>query len=253
MDFPISFRTSLSHVSPDCRQPQHSTQDLLEGRQTSMKRYLFAIVLQLTQVAHGVIVAQVFDRPLQGDFDFETIRTFYDLDLDRDGISDFWVISNGDIVELLPFGNNRIFSSIGQSGTRRVRNLSEEVMIGPIPAGANPRFTGIEDSRISFDFGESFIYQCLAQFGGSVSCSSTLPSDPEQRTHYGLEFEIEGETHYGWVQVSAPERLNGLLEIHGWGFETIPGEPIAAGALPEPSTIGLTALSLLGLAWRRTR
>jgi hypothetical protein len=153
-----------------------------------MKRYLFAIVLQLTQVAHGVIVAQVFDRPLQGDFDFETIRTFYDLDLDRDGISDFWVISNGDIVELLPFGNNRIFSSIGQSGTRRVRNLSEEVMIGPIPAGANPRFTGIEDSRISFDFGESFIYQCLAQFGGSVSCSSTLPSDPEQRTHYGLEF-----------------------------------------------------------------
>lgn len=218
-----------------------------------MKRFLLSSSILLSQLAHGAIVAQVFDTPLPGDFDFQTIRTFYDLDLNSDGVSDFWVISNGGIVELLPFGSNRIFSVVSFSEQRSVRNLSEGTLIGPVSPDANPRFTGIEDSQISFDEGESFIYLCLAQFGGSTRCSSTLPIDPEERTHYGLEFDIEGEIHYGWVQVSAPENLSGLLEIHGWGYETVSGEPIAAGAIPEPSTIGLTALSLAGLAFRRKR
>lgn len=217
-----------------------------------MKHLLFFNVLQFPHLAYGVIVAQTFDQPLSGSFN-PVDGVFYNIDIDQNGLSDFWVTSNGGPVELLPLGNNRVFSSIGQTGTRSVRNLSEGTLIGPVSQDSNPRFTGIEDSRNSFDQGQSFIYLCLAQLGGPVSCTSTLPADPEQRTHYGLEFEIEGETHYGWVQVSAPERLLGNFEIHGWGYETIPGEPIEAGALPEPSTIGLTALSLVGLALRRKR
>lgn len=217
-----------------------------------MKRFLLLIVFPLSQPSQGAIVAQVFDRPLPGSFN-PIDGVFYSIDLDQNGSSDFWVTSNGGPVEFLPLGNNRVFSSIRQTGTRRVRNLSEGTLIGPVPPDANPRFTGIEDSVNRFDDGESFIYVCLAQLGGSVRCISTLPANPEQRTHYGLEFEIDGETHYGWVQVSAPEGLGQLFEIHGWGYETIPGEPIAAGAIPEPSTMVLTALSLAGLVWRRRR
>lgn len=50
---------------------------------------------------------------------------------------------------------------------------------------------------------------------------------PPQTSYFGLRFELNGQTHYGWVQIE-----EGLSEqsVLAWGYETTPNLAIAAGA-----------------------
>ncbi|MHC6648198.1 PEP-CTERM sorting domain-containing protein [Alteromonas sp. HB246098] len=68
---------------------------------------------------------------------------------------------------------------------------------------------------------------------------------------FGLSFQLAGQTHYGWVNIS--ENDNGTQSILGWGYESVAGRAIAAGVtqVPEPSTVAVFALSLMGLASRK--
>jgi hypothetical protein len=43
------------------------------------------------------------------------------------------------------------------------------------------------------------------------------------------------------------------ITVHEWAYESVPGVGIAAGAIPEPSGLGLLALGSAGLAARRRR
>lgn len=79
-----------------------------------------------------------------------------------------------------------------------------------------------------------------------------------QRGYLGVQFLIDGQVHYGWIDVDndgAPPL--GIpyygLKIHGWAYETEPGKPIIAGAVPEPGVSLLFGMSLIGLAFHRHR
>jgi len=68
---------------------------------------------------------------------------------------------------------------------------------------------------------------------------------------FGLSFQLAGQTHYGWVNIS---ENSGTQSILGWGYESIAGQAIAAGvttSVPEPSTLAIFALGIMGLASRR--
>jgi PEP-CTERM motif len=80
--------------------------------------------------------------------------------------------------------------------------------------------------------------------------------------YLGVEIPINGQAHYGWVslEIPSPPCYGGPEgtgcpyggEIFSYGYDTVPGQPIPAGASPEPGTLGLLALGSLGLAfWRR--
>jgi hypothetical protein len=64
-----------------------------------------------------------------------------------------------------------------------------------------------------------------------------------ESAYCGLQMEVNGETHYGWVRVGSPIGLNG-----GWVYDSVfnnnPGESLLAGAgmVPEPSTVTLILL-----------
>lgn len=61
--------------------------------------------------------------------------------------------------------------------------------------------------------------------------------------YLGVRFEIDGADHFGWVELSV--RVGAYLRgsIHAYGYETLPGTAIAAGAVPEPSTVALLGLA----------
>lgn len=64
----------------------------------------------------------------------------------------------------------------------------------------------------------------------------------------GVQFQIGGQTHYGWIRlqldVSSSIGLPNQLTVRDWAYESIPGTAIAAGSIvPEPSTFGLGCLA----------
>jgi len=46
--------------------------------------------------------------------------------------------------------------------------------------------------------------------------------------YLGLTFQIDGETHYGWVLVSVSNRVEGA-RLLGYAYETTTNMPINAG------------------------
>ncbi|MEN8736179.1 MAG: hypothetical protein ABF337_02890, partial [Akkermansiaceae bacterium] len=58
-------------------------------------------------------------------------------------------------------------------------------------------------------------------------------------------------THYGWVEISSLVSTFNDLSVHGWAYESEPETAIAAGAIPEPSSMFFLSLSLPILLRRR--
>jgi len=121
-------------------------------------------------------------------------------------------------------------------------------------------------------FGPASVYglqftQSPVVAGSAIGAGSTfanrvlLAEEPEKSAPtgpgiYGVFFDNGQGTQYGWVDVdiSQPEAYD--VTVRGWGYETVVGANIAAGAvspLPEPTTPALMALGLFGVGAMRRR
>jgi hypothetical protein len=93
-------------------------------------------------------------------------------------------------------------------------------------------------------------------FYGSMAYGAANPNaqfNLKTDAFVGLSFNIGANLNYGWVRVTTNQAA-GLLKITGWAYETTPGTGILAGAIPEPTTLGLLAAGALGVtALRRKR
>jgi hypothetical protein len=79
--------------------------------------------------------------------------------------------------------------------------------------------------------------------------------------YLGLKMDLNNTNlfNYGWVGVRITNEADATGEVVGWAYQTVPGAPILAGAIPEPGTF-LTALfggatmvgCFLGRRWRRS-
>jgi len=74
-----------------------------------------------------------------------------------------------------------------------------------------------------------------------------------QHAYMGVEFQRAGATHYGWILLQISEDYAAIGAIESWAWETQPGVPIFAGAVPEPSTWVLLGLGALALVWQGRR
>jgi len=68
-----------------------------------------------------------------------------------------------------------------------------------------------------------------------------------ESAYLGFDFQKDGETYYGWVQVGCPVVGLNVGWIYDYAYQTSPNTPIFAGEVPEPSTLALLALS--GVFW----
>jgi len=88
-----------------------------------------------------------------------------------------------------------------------------------------------------------------SSFVGTTAYSGLM--NLEDTGIFGLSFQLAGQTHYGWVNISENA---GTQSILGWGYESIAGQAVAAGvttSVPEPSTLAIFALGIMGLASRK--
>ena len=67
----------------------------------------------------------------------------------------------------------------------------------------------------------------------------------------GLSLEINAQTHYGYLQITAAPGDQYPMFVEYLSYETEPNTPITAATVPEPCTLAIATLGLLGTGMRR--
>jgi hypothetical protein len=156
------------------------------------------------------------------------LNSSYNLDVNNDGVTDFtittedfgylqppWLLLNGSVSETAASENGALIGP-----------LSEGDEIGP-----DQVFSGGTADL------ESFSRKCSKQKGGGCWYKHSGPwaVDLKGKRYLGLSFQRNGETYYGWVQLTLlipPAPWEGSVEgvkLSGYAYESTPGVPINAG------------------------
>ena len=156
--------------------------------------------------------------------------------------SPFALFTEGPAVTLVSSpGSGRNYHSAGVASATSLKtvgdfasNLPEGSRIGPGSKSFTPN-----DSANRFDIG---LYSGGAPRGNFENTAGYL----------GFSFtdpNISGQTDYGWARISFNSNLTEVT-IYGDAYDNA-GSPIAAGAVPEPGSLGLLAGGAAALAaWR---
>ena len=145
-------------------------------------------------------------------------NSYYPIDLNHDGITDFkFYLSSGHVICPPPLGHSyRVYLTV-QPTTGR----------GGIVGSS---YASALQSGVQIDFHQGF-YQGIALmysvfFGG---CNFQVGQWYRVPPRYlGLQFQINGQTHYGWAELSTNGET-GVNTLYGFAYETIPLKGILTG------------------------
>lgn len=129
---------------------------------------------------------------------------------------------------------------------------------------------GYPGSLVGFNAGLSYVSALAAgdpvdassagpTFFGSLAYGAVNPNaefNSATDAFIGLSFPIGGNApefiHYGWVRVTI-DQPSGTFVINDWAYNTVPGEGLLAGQVPEPTSLGMLAAGAAGVLARRRR
>jgi hypothetical protein len=157
------------------------------------------------------------------------------MDIDGDGEVDFVIPGSPTQIDVIAQASNQVLT-YDEFGTHYAADLVDGSFIGAEPDGGGMWNPGSSIMSACFNAGGIV---CFGNFLGGVE-------------YLGVEFDIGGNTHYGWIEIESRERFV-FVRIHRWAYESEPGVPLQAGLIPEPSSVTLLLASLaLGAQRRRT-
>jgi hypothetical protein len=182
------------------------------------------------------------------------INKFVSIDLNHDGIPDFRFILS-------------TFAYHSFNGTLLVKPQGGGGVIASGGGYAAPLAQGADiGSRQIFTKGKHLNLVRSAGFHyNSVSSRDVFgPWLNVQNGFLGVEFLINGNTHYGWIRFTVSTTRNITATLTGYAYETVAGQAIQAGQLSDEASapaesaplaqpsLGMLALGSFGLAlWRR--
>jgi len=206
---------------------------------------LLACAMIRVPVAGAAVIHVVPDSPLVPPRGNGT--ELLALDLNEDGVVDFEIIDSQRESDVRTLGTNRILGNFGLAP--RIKGLQVGSIIGVLEP---PSSVWTESFFLEppFDFLESIptLIGCAAGGGETVCIGDFVGAT----AFAGVEFTIAGATHYGWLRIMAND-LSTHTAILDWAYESDPGVPIRAGAIPEPSTGFLVLVGSMLLAIQRRR
>ncbi len=210
-------------------------------------RFLYLLLSLLLALRAGAVVVVTYRGGAPNTFDYLPLPSDVAFDVNSDGISDFRFLSDGNFVAgIQSYGANRFISTLATGLD----------IGGSVTAIADGSIIGSDTTLLA---GSWHIHSDKG--GGSMFDLNFGPMSLQVSDAYiGVEFMAADGIHYGWIQYvgySHPERgLGHYLPggfIDSWGYETEPGKPIIAGAIPEPGVPALVLVGALFASSRRTR
>lgn len=189
-----------------------------------------------------IVVTTRGDSPNTFNLTNDTDATF---DVNSDGLPDFLFRGGAFTTVILSVGDNRYAAELANPP-----NAGATVV--PIVAGS---LLGQDSTTFRGDW--------LSHTDNRGSSGSGLQLLRMEDAYIGVEFMIEDDLHYGWIQYRGyrhPDSVVGGFRIpvntlggfiDSWAYETEPGKAIRAGAVPEPSSLVLTFMGIAILIRRR--
>ena len=165
------------------------------------------------------------------------------LDLDFNGVDEIRLTSNGSDFRGTPLENNQI---IGLPATPP--NMGAFII--PLEYGASIDATPDSPGEWVDGTLPSTFASCQT-VGDSVLCLGLWLTEETSDAYFGMQFDIEGETHYGWVHLVNTFGITGY--ITEWAYETTPDTGLLAGVVPEPATSLLFVAGLLILHFKNKK
>jgi len=74
--------------------------------------------------------------------------------------------------------------------------------------------------------------------------------------YMGVRFFGGSDLYYGWIEMSIEPDMPNPMTIHSWAYNSVPGEGLVAGVVPEPSSIALLlcgGLAVIGMHRRKRK
>ena len=201
----------------------------------ALKRFviLLAVGFSLTASGQGTIVYNnPADIPVFGSDPY-----FYNLDLNGDGTTDFVLRASNAEFMVIPTAQNAVLGtpSLPPDLGGAVGAFGFGYAISLAPVAPRQWIQGAGDADLLGRYGPVFAYEWQG-----------VKSD----SYMGVQFYIGSEIHYGWVHLWV-FRNGGYIKE--WAYDTVAGQGILAGAVPEPSGWVFLLLGLGAFAFSRCR
>ena len=202
----------------------------------TLKRFLvlLAVGLSLSSSGQGTIV---YNNPADIPVFGGAIYVNYNFDVNGDGTTDFVLRAINAEFMVIPVGQNAVLGTLAPPpnlvGAVGAFGFGYAISLNPVA----PRqwIQGAGDADLLGRYGPVFAYEWQG-----------VKSD----SYMGVQFYIGSEIHYGWVHLWV-FRNGGYIKE--WAYDTVAGQGILAGAVPEPSTWAFLLLGLGGVVFSRCR
>ena len=169
------------------------------------------------------------------------------MDLNGDGVNDFRFVGEsafGGGLYLEPQNRNGVLGYPADrfSSAYLVRRLaagndiSSTTSSGLLYVGYNPQ-------PLSSITGPYLLYNLSR--GGDGGGEFARANSRQTEGYVGVQFFAADGLHYGWIRVRGGNYNDG--RILDYAYNTVPGQGLAAGVVPEPSTLALLALGVAAL------
>ncbi|NQY09151.1 MAG: T9SS type A sorting domain-containing protein [Flavobacteriales bacterium] len=204
----------------------------------------YSLIASAITISNSVSASNCVDSILNVDPDgvCSYSNNGFDVDLNSDGQVDFrfnfWkpYYSYATVYGYKSDGVYNPSNKIVGGSYRLYTNMGNAYIDKPYAAALDSG--DVVDYSANFLTGSSFFRVAYFQDGQATPASSSFWIEPNRKgkkdKYFGVQFEISGNIHYGWINASILSKTEGgsSITFHEYGYNTEPNQPVKICSTP---------------------